>query len=132
MKTAIDTSVLVDILIDDPDHFKKSKAALLKARQEGALLICETVVAELRPLIDEKSLRSFMKELGISFSESSWESANIAGEMFAKYITRKKKTKKVVADFLIGAHASVKADRLLARDRGFYSDYFKNLKILYP
>jgi predicted nucleic acid-binding protein len=38
----------------------------------------------------------------------------------------------VIADFLIGAHALVHADRLFARDPGHFRDYFKALSILDP
>jgi hypothetical protein len=52
--------------------------------------------------------------------------------MWQKYRETGGKRSRMVADFMIASHASRQCDRLLTRDRGFYRDYFKGLKLLDP
>jgi hypothetical protein len=54
----------------------------------------------------------------------------LAGRYFARYLARGGRAGRVVADFLIGAHAQIHADRFLARDRGYLRDYFTRLRVL--
>lgn len=131
MITAVDTSVLIDIAINDKAFADKSEAALLQAQSEGKLIICEAVVAELYPVFDDKTvLTGFIEDLHLDYVPLSKESSLEAGAIFASYLKNKGPSKRVIADFLIGAHALLQSDRLLARDRGYYKTYFTGLTVI--
>ena len=132
MATAVDTSVLLDVLLGDPLHATDSEAALFKAANQGGLIINEVVIAEIMPVLTKVSLHQVLSDWQINFMPSSVQSAKLAGEMFRFFLERGGKRGRVVPDFLIAAHAQIHASGLLARDRGYYRDYFKSLKILDP
>ncbi len=130
MISALDSSVILDVLVDGP-HADQSEAALRKALTEGKLIIGECVLAEIAPAFkDENVLAQFLADWQIEFVPSSRESAMLAGRNFARYLARGGRAGRIVADFLIGAHATLHADRLLARDRGYLRDYFSRLSVL--
>lgn len=62
------------------------------------------------------------------------DAAELAGERWREYClaTRRRDRDRLVADFLIGAHAQVQAEALLSRDRGFFRGHFKGLRLLDP
>jgi predicted nucleic acid-binding protein len=136
MRTAIDSSVVLDVLAADRQHADRSEAALRRCAAEGALIVGECVVAEIAPALGgrQSELSEMLRDWGVEFVPSTEESAALAGAMFATYLTRRRPTgpRRVMPDFLIGAHAAVLADRLLARDRGYYREYFKRLALLEP
>ena len=133
MITAIDTSVILDVLTDDRSHSLSSESALRKASAEGKLIICATVVAELSPALgDEHQLSEFLEDWQLEFSPMRLESAVLAGRYYRTYLSRSGTAKRVLADFLIGAHSVFEADRLLARDRGYLRDYFTDLTVWEP
>jgi len=132
MRTALDTSVILDVITDDPDWGDASEAALLGAYRLGALVIGECVLAEIVPALKSNDLNAFLREWRIQYLPTSQSAAIRAGRMFECYLRRSNQQKRVLPDFLIGAHALEHCKRLLARDRGYYRDYFEGLDLTEP
>ena len=131
MISAVDTNVLLDVFLPDK-LFAEQSAKLLKiAYDEGALLICEIVYAELVPQFNDRhTLDSALSTLNVAIAPSSPDVAFLAGERWGLYRKAGGARKRIITDFLIGAHAVIKAERFLTRDRGLYKSYFKELVIL--
>jgi predicted nucleic acid-binding protein len=132
MKTALDSSVILDVLTDDPVWADASEAALKEALSLGSLVVGECVVAEISPALASGELKRFLGDWNIQFLPSSLECAVMAGEMYREYLGRRHQARRVLPDFLIGAHSLHHAGRLLARDRGYYRDYFQGLTLIEP
>jgi len=134
MITAVDSSVILDVLTGGADHAAASLAALRTASREGRLIVSESVVAEIRPAFEDGArFEEFLGDWGLEFVPSTLRSAAVAGEMLRQMLVRKKRREgRILPDFLIGSHALEHADRLLARDRGFLRDYFADLVLWDP
>ena len=131
MISAIDTNILLDIFLPDK-RFAAESARLLKlGYDEGALIICDIVYAELFPQFgNRRKLDDTLATINVSISSSDVDIAFLAGERWGNYRKSGGKRKRIITDFLIGAHAAIKAERFLARDKGFYKSYFPELQIL--
>lgn len=133
MIVALDTSVILDLLLDDPKFGALSEKALRTARLQGRLIVCEVVVAEVAPAFHSiEEMDQFFGEVGIEFESSVVDSARLAGAMYTRYLKNRGTAKRVLPDFLVAAHAVIQADALLARDRGYYREYFDNLHLIDP
>lgn len=130
MITAVDTNVLLDIFLNDPSFGQSSGKHLREALRLGAIVACEAVWAETAAVFPEPAaFEKAMRTLGIQFSPLTQPAAAEAGIAWKRYRNSGGKRFRIVADFLIGAHAAVQCDRLLTRDRGFYRDFFHRLSI---
>lgn len=133
MITAVDTNVLLDLFGADPAFGPRSQQALRSSLAEGRLIACEVVWAELASVFPSpKAAREAMGCLSVEFSPVTLDTALAASQAWSLYRSRGGQRTRVVADFLIGAHAQLQAERLLTRDRGFYRTYFSRLRLLDP
>lgn len=129
MVTAVDSSTLLDILTDDPVRRADSLAVLRGARQVGPLLICPVVWSELRAFFSEPAaMRDAFADAGLGFDPFDRDCSDLAGAMWREY--RASGGKRLIADFLIGAHAKIRGGRLITHDRGFFRRYFTDLQII--
>ncbi len=133
MITAVDTSVIVDVFLDDARYADASSNAVRHCIRQGRLVVCDVVWAEVAALFPSRqTLHERMETLGIGFLPMNQDAASLAGELWGQYRARGGDRKRVIAEFLIAAHAKVQCDRLLTRDRGFRRDYFGDIAIVDP
>ncbi|MBA3614073.1 MAG: type II toxin-antitoxin system VapC family toxin [Nitrospirales bacterium] len=133
MITAIDTNVLIDLFGADPIHGFPSKEAICSCINQGSLVACEVVWAEVSAVFpSENDAQEALQTLGVQFSSLGIDASLLAGRLWKDYRQKGGRRDRMVADFLIGAHALYHADVLLTRDRGFYRSGMPKLKIIDP
>ncbi len=132
MIVAVDSSALFAI-------FKNERAGgdwldlLLSLRSENQLASCDVVWSEVAPLFSSlEALAANMSAVGIAFSPLDEAAAFEAGRLFAGYRGRGGRRGRVIADFMVAAHALQQGGRLATADRDFMGAHFPRLKILHP
>jgi hypothetical protein len=155
MTFAVDTNILLDILLPDVKYKDSSLLLLTNHMKAGRIIISDIVYSELASQFPkEKLLTEFLNDANISLvsltSEALWISANA----WKKYSRTRDKSlqcnccgkkeiircaechsiitskQHILSDFIIAGHALIESGTLLTRDRGFYRTYFPELKIV--
>jgi hypothetical protein len=133
MITAIDTNILLDILVPNEDFYEASATALQDAASEGSLVVSDIVYAELCIHFEtQRESDGFLESNEIRVQALAREAHFLASRAWRTYRQQGGKRTRILADFLIGAHAQKQATRLLSRDRGFYRKLFPSLDLHDP
>jgi predicted nucleic acid-binding protein len=138
MTTAIDTNVLIALWNQDDTLNTLACSALDASLARGSLVIAAPVFAELlaAPSRNETFLDSFCRETGIAvdwdLGEPVWRAAGLA---FQRHVARRRRQRdsgprRILADFLIGAHAVQNGFRLLTLDDRLYRAAFPRLPLV--
>lgn len=137
MTIALDTNILVS-LINRADPLNEAVGRVLDSLSEERLVVCGAVYAELLAFRrrTESFVDVFLSETRIDIDwtvgESIWR---VAGHTFSKYADRRRKAKtghprRILTDFLIGAHAIENSYPLFTLDEGHYRTAFPKLKLI--
>jgi predicted nucleic acid-binding protein len=131
--TAVDTSVLLDVFGADPKFGARSAQALRECIAAGSVIACDIVWAETSASFAEpKAAEAALGRLRVDFCPLDSSTSLVAGQSWRVYRKAGGSRERVIADFMVGAHALANADQLLTRDRGFYRRYFEQLRVLDP
>ena len=137
MRTALDTNVISALWSREP-LAERMSVLLGQAQGAGALVVSGPVYAELlaHPLAEEAFVRQFLSDTHIrvdfELDEGVWRKA---GQGFSAYAKRRRSSgggepRRLLVDFLVGAHAELRAERLLTLDASRYTQDFPDLKLM--
>lgn len=134
MTTAIDSNVLIDVIGHANVFTAAAIAALDEGRRRGGLIVSPVVAAETAShFASPAALRAAFEAMHIELRPFAWHDLHRASESYTAYCRRSSKPRsRMLADFLVGAHAEAHADALLTRDRGSYATYFPKVRLIEP
>jgi predicted nucleic acid-binding protein len=129
----IDSSVLIDVIHQDPKWMDWSAAAIGDCLNRGKLAINPLIYAEVSAYFNsDRDADAAMPPRLYERLELPYAAARSAATAFHKYRKAGGTRPSLLPDFYIGAHAQLMGCTLVSRDSGRYKSYFPKLKLISP
>lgn len=129
----VDTSVVLDVLQDDPVWATWSIAQMRAHAQLHELVINPVIYAELSAAFSRmEALDEVLAQLQLTLQPIPKPALFLAGKAFVAYRRRGGTRTQVLPDFFIGAHAAVQGWPLLTRDPRRFRSAFVGLTVVAP
>jgi hypothetical protein len=129
----VDSNVIIDVIIEDPNWRGWSEAALAESADRDEVAINPIIYAELA--LGFESVQALNAALGPGdFKRLAlpYEAGFVAGKAFVEYRRRGGARTSPLPDFYVGAHAAIGGFALLTRDAKRYRSYFPSLRLIAP
>ncbi|MET0879466.1 MAG: type II toxin-antitoxin system VapC family toxin [Tardiphaga sp.] len=131
--TLVDTNVVIDVLLGDPQWFAWSSVLLKLRSDRGPIFVNDIVYAELAARFDhETSLDQALATMDLTLHRLPKPALFLAGQAFRRYRNAGGPRTSLIADFIIGAHAAAAHIPLLTRDPRRYQTYFPDVELIAP
>lgn len=129
----VDSSVILDVFLDDPEWGDWSEGVLSKLSGTRSLLINPIIYTEISIGFERiEELEKAVAECGLKMVPLPKEALFLAGKAYLRYRRGKGKKAAPLPDFFIGAHAAVEDLELVTRDVRRIKAYFPSVKIISP
>ncbi len=133
MTVLVDSNVLIDVAVADPEWGDWSRRALDRVAAAEILVVTPIVYAELSVAYQRiEEVEAALPPAAFRREQLPYEAAFLAGKAFGRYRRNGGLRKSPLPDFFIGAHALVAGHRLLTRDPARYRTYFPRLDLIAP
>ncbi len=127
----VDSSVILDIFLDDPNWADWSESTLANYCVYTTLYINSIIYTEVSVGFEKiEDLESALHKGGFQILEILKEALFLAGKAYLKYREGRGIKRSPLPDFYIGAQAAVLGMDLITRDVARYRTYFPTVKLI--
>jgi len=129
----VDSNIILDIFLDDPNWADWSESALANYSVYTALYINSIVYTEVSISFEKiEEVEAALHKGGFQMLEIPKEALFLAGKAYFRYRDGRGTKRYPLPDFYIGAQAAVLGLDLITRDVNRYRTYFPTVNLICP